>query len=226
MQNIETKINLEHFKRQQHIASHSETRTSCTLSMSTPANPEATGEETENTGESSKSETHTGETKPLSTHSGGGIKTETGEQTSSSSKMASNTLANMRACVKEFDTDQTGELASTAKRFRSWLENFEACADFEDISPEKRRPALLALGGEKFRELCKTLDITSADSYAEMVEKLKTHYTPQKNTSAERFKFFNMRPESSEETHDRWVTRMKSSKRAQELPSYFYSKYI
>ena len=42
-----------------------------------------------------------------------------------------------------------------------------------------------------------------------MVEKLKTHYTPQKNTSAERFKFMNMRPESAEETHDRWVTRMK-----------------
>ena len=176
--------------------------------MSTPLKQETTGEEptqvdtgekTQNTAGSSKSshtETHTGKTEPFPTHTGGELNTSskasssfsvthTGELTSNISKMASNTLANMRACVKEFDTEQTGELASTAKRFRSWLENFEACADFEDISPEKRRPALLALGGEKFRELCKTLDITSADSYTEMVEKLKTHYTPQKNTFAE-----------------------------------------
>ena len=39
---------------------------------------------------------------------------------------------------------------------------------------------------------------------------LHTHFTPKKNTSAERFKFFNMRPESPEETHDKWVMRLKS----------------
>ena len=68
---------------------------------------------------------------------------------------------------------------------------------------------MLALGGEKLRELCKTLGVSQADTYAEAKAKLMQHYTPKKNISAERFKFLNMRPETAEETHDHWVNRMR-----------------
>ena len=96
-----------------------------------------------------------------------------------------------------------------ARKYEDWLENFEACADFEDVAPEKRKPALLALGGERFRQLCKTLEVKPADTYEELKEILHTHFTPKRNTSAERFKFFNTRPESAEETHNKWVMRLK-----------------
>ena len=82
--------------------------------------------------------------------------------THSTTPVMSNTLANLRACVKEFDPEQTADLINVAKRYEDWLENFEACADFEDVTVAKRKPALMALGGEKFRQLCKTLDITAA----------------------------------------------------------------
>ena len=127
----------------------------------------------------------------------------------SGKKIMSNTLANLRSCVSEFNPDETADLSNVAKRYNDWLENFEACADFEDVPEGKRRPALMALGGERFRQLCKTLEITATDTYVQVKAKLNTHFTPKKNTTAERFKFFNMRPESSEETHDRWVLRMK-----------------
>jgi hypothetical protein len=121
----------------------------------------------------------------------------------------SNTLVNLRACVKEFDPEQSSDLVKVARKYDDWMENFEACADFEDVAPEKRKPALLALGGEKFRQLCKTLEVKSTDKYVEMKETLHSYFTPKKNTSAERFKFFNTRPESAEETHDKWVMRLK-----------------
>ena len=178
-----------------------------TSGESSQANTGEKGTTTNTQAVESISRTKTGDLFESKTHE---VPSDRSEHNVRIDRMASNTLANLRACVKEFDTEQSGELASTSKRFMSWLENFEACADFEDVSPEKRRPALLALGGEKFRELCKTLDVSNTDTYAQVVEKLKAHYTPQKNLSAERFKFINMRPESSEETHDRWVTAVSS----------------
>ena len=129
--------------------------------------------------------------------------------TNSPNTMATNTLANLRSCVKEFDPNQTTDVLNLSKRYTSWLDNFEACAQFEEVPAAKMKPAILALGGESFREVCKTLAIATTDTYEQMKEKLERHFTPKKNTSAERFKFFNMRPESTEETHDRWVTRLR-----------------
>ena len=111
-------------------------------------------------------------------------------------RMATNTLANLRACVNEFDMEQSVDILNMSKRFTSWIENFEACAEFEGVSEGIMRPAVLALGGEKFRELCKTLEVSATDDYAALKDKLKIHYTAKKNTSAERFKFLNMKPES------------------------------
>ena len=110
--------------------------------------------------------------------------------------MATNTLANLRACVKEFDTEESSDLQNIAKRFEAWVENFEACVEFEEVTEARKNPALLPLGGGKLRELCKTLGITAQDSYTESKTKLTTHYTPKKNLSAESFKFLNMRPET------------------------------
>ena len=91
-----------------------------------------------------------------------------------------NTLANLRSCVKEFNPEETGDLSNQAKRFVSWLENFEACADFEEVTAAKRKPAVLALGGEQFRELCKSLGINAQDTFDTMKTKLTTHFTPKK----------------------------------------------
>jgi hypothetical protein len=73
--------------------------------------------------------------------------------------MANNILSNLRSCVKEFDTEQTADVQNLCKRFESWLTNFEACAEFEDVPTGKKKPALLAVGGEKLRELCTTLQV-------------------------------------------------------------------
>ena len=108
--------------------------------------------------------------------------------------MENNTLSNLWACVYEFDTEQSMDV--------------QACAEFEEVAIGKKKPALMALGGEKLRQVWKTLGVAPQDDYEAMKTKLMTHFTPKKNTSAERFKFFNMRPETVEETHDHWVTRL------------------
>ena len=97
-------------------------------------------------------------------------------------------------------------MCNLARKLQCWLDNFETCADFEELSDNRRKPALLALGGEKLRELIKTLGGTAQDTYEQTKTALSTHFTPRKHTSAARLKFFNMRPESPEETHDRWIT--------------------
>jgi hypothetical protein len=178
-------------------------------------------------GSSSEKPSHTGEegsrphtpTGDQNTEKPGTGKPHTGEKEKLSHsnirtvRMASNTLANLRACVQEFDTEESGDVQNLARKYQSWLENFEACADFEEVIDNRRKPALLALGGEKLRELIKTLGVTTEDNYEQTKTKLNTHFTPKKNTSAERFKFLNMRPESPEETHDHWVTRMRKKVR-------------
>ena len=95
-------------------------------------------------------------------------------------KMASNTLGNLRACVSEFDPDQTTDIQNMSKRYVSWLENFEACTQFEEVPNAKMKPALMAIGGEKLRELCKSLGVTAGDSDEEAKAKLETHFTPKK----------------------------------------------
>ena len=54
----------------------------------------------------------------------------------------SNTLANLRACVKEFDPEQSPDLTKVSRKYEDWLQNFEACADFEDVSPDIQLPAV------------------------------------------------------------------------------------
>ena len=128
---------------------------------------------------------------------------------SGSSIVMSNTLANIRSCVAEFDTEQTTDVQNMSRRFSSWLENFEAVCEFEEVTIQKQKPALLAVGGSKLRELVKTLGATAADGYPEVKDILLNHFKVKKNTTAERFKFLNTRPESAEETHDHWVTRLR-----------------
>jgi hypothetical protein len=121
----------------------------------------------------------------------------------------SNTLANIRSCVPEFDTEQTADIQNLCRRFKAWLENFEAVCEFEDVTVQKKKPALLAVGGSKLRELCTTLGVSADDGFAEVKALLEGHFKVKKNTTAERFKFLNTRPESAEETHDHWVTRLR-----------------
>ena len=126
-----------------------------------------------------------------------------------------NTLANLKACVPEFDTEaMLDEGVNIERRWTQWLENFECCLTFEgvedaDNTPSKKRAALLAIGGQKLRELFGTL--TPADtSYAAATTVLKTHFTSKKNVTAERYKFFCMKPLDGSETHDHWITRLRS----------------
>ena len=116
---------------------------------------------------------------------------------------------NLKSCVSEFDTEQTPDVQNMNRKYTAWIENFEVVCDFEDVPAAKKKAALLAVGGAKLRELCKTLNVTATDDYNSTKTKLETHFKVKKNTTAERFKFLNTKPESSEETHDHWVTRLR-----------------
>ena len=71
--------------------------------------------------------------------------------------MASNAQANLRSCVKEFSLDQI-EGTNNHRWWTNWIENLEYCFAFEGIEYEdKKKAALLALGGQALRELYKTL---------------------------------------------------------------------
>lgn len=110
-------------------------------------------------------------------------------------------LANLRSCVQEFQLQDHEETTSNIhKRWCMWVENLEYCFTFEGldtvptedgaVSPEvKKKAALLALGGHQLRELYNTLEDTG------------TTYTEAK------------RPLSTQETHDQWVTRLKTKAR-------------
>ena len=127
----------------------------------------------------------------------------------------SNTLANLKACVPEFDPENlTDEGSNAEKRWKQWLENFECCLTFEGVTdpaagPSKKRAALLAIGGQKLRELFATLTVENA-SYDAATAALNAHFTAEKNLTAERFKFFCMQPLDVNETHDHWITRLRT----------------
>ena len=126
-----------------------------------------------------------------------------------------NTLANLRACVPEFNPDSLiDEGSNTDKRWKQWLENFECCLEFEGVTDQpneksKKRAALLAIGGQQLRDLLKTLSPTD-DTYLEARNALNTHFTAKKNLTAERYKFFCAKPLGTEETHDHWITRLRT----------------
>ena len=126
-----------------------------------------------------------------------------------------NHLANLKSCVPEF---KTGEQGNTAKQWEMWLQNFECCLEFEQVTDDfkdengrtvsKKRAALLAIGGQQLREIFSTLNIEKG-TYAEAIKLLTQYYTPKRNLTAERYKFLCNKPESEKESHLRWITRLR-----------------
>ena len=75
-----------------------------------------------------------------------------------------------------------------------------------------KRAALLAIGGQKLTEIFRTLT-PAYHSYQAAKECLNEYFKPQKNLTAERYKFLCMKPGFPEETHGHWVTRLRSEVR-------------
>ena len=68
------------------------------------------------------------------------------------------------------------------------------------MPPFWKRAALLATGGQKLRKIFKTLT-PADDSYLAAKEYLNEYLKPQKNLTAERYKFLCMESKSPEETN-------------------------
>ena len=102
-----------------------------------------------------------------------------------------------------------------------WVENLEYCFTFEgidangdgqqaqEVAERKKKAALLALGGQQLRELYNTLE-DNGNTYTAAKNVITNHFKGTKNLTAERYKFFCMRPLSSQETHNQWATRLKT----------------
>ena len=75
-----------------------------------------------------------------------------------------------------------------------------------------KRAALFAIGGQKLRDLLKTL-IPEDTSYDVARTVLNKHLTSRKNVTAERYKFFCTKPLGPDESHDRWITRLRTTVR-------------
>ena len=123
-------------------------------------------------------------------------------------------LVGLKSCVSEFDPDAHHDAGTNQeRRWKQWLENLELVIDFEGITdpaegPSKKRAALLAVGGAAIRELFATLTVADTQ-YSTAKAALTAHFTAKKNLTAERYKFFCTKPESPEESHDDWVTRLR-----------------
>ena len=135
--------------------------------------------------------------------------------------MSVSSLASLKTCVSEFNPDRSLDdegSENLEKKWEKWLENLEVCLDFEGVqdsteanSTSKKRAALLAGGGSKLREIFKTLDIENdSKSYDAAKTALNSHFTAKKNLTAERFKFFCTKPESADESHDHYITRLRT----------------
>ena len=125
-----------------------------------------------------------------------------------------NHLANLKACIQEFRPEEFGVTGNIANQWNLWLKNFEYCVEFESIKCEdgdtsKKKAALMVVGGPRLREIFETLSPVN-ESYEEAKRVLSEYFTPQKNLTAERYKFLCTRPESHNETHSQWVTRLKT----------------
>ena len=120
-------------------------------------------------------------------------------------------LGSLRQCVTEFNPDlcQKGTL-NLDKWWKLWVENLECVMDFEGIEAGKKKAALLAVGGPKLRELFNTLD-NVGETYDTTKAATTAHFVGTKNLTAERYKFFCMKPQGSNETHDHWITRLKAA---------------
>ena len=117
--------------------------------------------------------------------------------------------------MPEFNPDSlVDEASNTEKRWTQWLENFDCCLEFEGVTDpatgaSKKRAALLAIGGQQLRDLFKTLKPTD-DTYTSACTILNDHFKAKKNLTAERFKFFYTKPRGPEESHDHWISRLRT----------------
>ena len=118
-------------------------------------------------------------------------------------------LAQLRQVCQEFRPDE--EVGNVEQRWKQWIENLEYCLEFEGIEEEKKkRAALLAVAGRQLREVFSTLEEGEEKTYTKAKEALDTHFKGKKNVIAERYRFFCMKPESTSEMHDHWITRLKA----------------
>ena len=123
----------------------------------------------------------------------------------------STTLTNLKSICGELKTDECGS-SNTDRKWMAYIENFESCQEFEDVTDEKKkRSALLAVGGAELRDILRTLDEDTPNTYDTAKAALGTYFKAKKNLTAERYRFFCMKPESSTESHDHWITRLKTA---------------
>ena len=127
----------------------------------------------------------------------------------------SNTLANLKASVPEFDLEAVLDNGiNIERRWKQLLENFECCITFEGVTnqpnaPFKKKASVLAIGGQKLLELFSTLT-PATDSYEAATTILTTHFMSKKNLIVERFKFFCIKPIDSNENYDHWITSLRT----------------
>ena len=96
------------------------------------------------------------------------------------------------------------------KRWKLWVENLEFVMDFEGIEAGKKKASLLAVGGPKLQGLFNTLD-NVGETYDTAKAAITAHFVGTKTLTAERYKFFCMKPQGSNETHDHWITCLKAA---------------
>ena len=129
--------------------------------------------------------------------------------------MATALLSSIKSCVPEFKPEEVTDSGKNLdRRWREWLENFELVLDFEGVTDptegsSKRKAAMLTVGGQSLREVFATLDVTG-DTYQDAKDVLTAYFTPKKNLTAERYRFFCTKPVSPEESHDHWITRLRT----------------
>ena len=129
--------------------------------------------------------------------------------------MATAVLTSIKACVAEFKPEElTDSGKNLDRRWKEWLENFELVLDFEGVTDptegkSRKKAALLTVGGQPLREIFSTLTV-AGDTYKDAKEALTAHFSPKKNLTAERYRFFCTKPTSPEETHDHWITRLRT----------------
>ena len=120
-------------------------------------------------------------------------------------KMA--TLANLKQVCPELQLDQS---RNNEKQWQQFIDNSEAVLAFEEIEADKKmRAALFAVTGQEVRDIFKTLEEEEPNTYVTAKTALENHFKGQKNLTAERYRFLCMKPESEDETHDHWITRLK-----------------
>ena len=77
----------------------------------------------------------------------------------------STTLTKLKSICGEFKTNEHRS-SNKDKKWKAFIENFESCLEFEDVTDEKKkRSALLAVGGAELRDILRTLDEDTPNTY-------------------------------------------------------------